>query len=164
VACRIIEGGYEIASDSITVRGHTQTKGANTSHSKLVETNGIVIGAVGTCEESSLLQLYASTRKPSAATDLALLSWLSEFMQWKDKMAGEKAIKNNYFVGFEGRVFNAEGLFIEEVKTFEAIGAGMDFALAALHMGHSVSDAVKTACELSVFCEQPIKVITKITP
>ena len=53
VACRVTKEGYEIAADSITVRGHTQTRGQNTSHSKLFEVNDLVVGAVGSAEESS---------------------------------------------------------------------------------------------------------------
>ena len=55
VAGRTIKGGYEIASDSITTRGWTQNKSDLGKFSKLTEINGIVIGAVGKCEEASLL-------------------------------------------------------------------------------------------------------------
>ena len=46
------------------------------------------------------------------------------------------------------------------IITYEAIGAGLDYALAALYLGHTVEDSVKTACELSVYCEQPIIYMT----
>ena len=162
VACRVTKEGYEIAADSITVRGHTQTRGQNTSHSKLFEVNDLVVGAVGSAEESSLLRLYVLTRKPAAATEQALLEFLSEFSEWKNKKANHARIENSYLIGFEGKVFAVEHWLIEEVLTYEAIGAGMDFALAALHLGHSAQKSVETAIELSIFCESPVVVISKV--
>jgi ATP-dependent protease HslVU (ClpYQ) peptidase subunit len=87
---------------------------------------------------------------------------MGEFAEWKKKKSGNEKIENSYIVGFCDIAFYINGWLIEEVKTFEAIGAGMDFALAAMHMGHSAKEAVQTACELSVFCEQPIQVIKKL--
>ena len=52
------------------------------------------------------------------------------------------------------------GWAIGRVADFEAIGAGMDFALAALYLGHSVTEAVETAIELSVYCENPVQVLS----
>jgi len=37
----------------------------------------------------------------------------------------------------------------------------MDFALAALHLGHTAEEAVATSIELSIYCEAPIQVIKK---
>ena len=42
-----------------------------------------------------------------------------------------------------------------------AIGAGEDYALASLHLGHTAKEAVETACELSVYCERPVKSLTR---
>ena len=161
VACKILPNGYEIASDSISVRAWTQSKGENTKFSKLFEINDIVIGSVGYAEESSLLQIFCSTRKPSDATESAILEFMSEFSSWKKGKAEKSGLDNAYLVGFDGKVFSINGWFIQEVLKYEAIGAGMSFALAALYLNNSAHDAVKVACELSIFCEEPIKVISK---
>jgi ATP-dependent protease HslVU (ClpYQ) peptidase subunit len=160
VACRILEDGYEIAADSITVRGSTQTKN-NINRSKLVEVNGMVIGSVGSAEESSLLQLFAKTHHPSTATEEGLLEFWNEFSEWKQKRTDRGNIDNRYFIGLEGVVFYVEHWLIASVSSYEAIGAGMDFALAALHLGHTAEEAVATAIELSIYCEPPIQVIKK---
>jgi len=47
-------------------------------------------------------------------------------------------------------------MFINEIKDFAAIGAGEDFANAALYLGHSPEEAVKVACELCCFVSEPI--------
>ena len=51
------------------------------------------------------------------------------------------------------------GFGISEIKEFAAIGHGREFALAALHLGQSVHDAIKVACRLDLYCEEPINVI-----
>ncbi|MEM8487251.1 MAG: hypothetical protein AAF564_16990 [Bacteroidota bacterium] len=163
VACRILPDGYEIASDSITVRWATQSKGENTKFSKLFEINGLAIGSVGSAEEASLLQMYCKTRQPAAANEQDLLEFMSEFANWKKTKVSKSDITNHYIIGFEGKVYSVAGWFIQEVVTYEAIGAGMDYALAALYLGNSAHDAVKVACELSIFCEEPIQSISKTT-
>lgn len=48
------------------------------------------------------------------------------------------------------------GLFVNKVKNYDAIGAGMDFANAALYLGHNPKEAVEVACKLSCFVSEPI--------
>ena len=163
VACKILPNGYEIASDSISVRFWTQSKGGNTKFSKLFEVNDVVVGSVGYAEESSLLQMFCSTRKPAEATEPAILEFFSEFSSWKKKKAEKSGLDNAYLIGFEGKVFSVNGWFIQQVLKYEAIGAGMDFALAALYLDNSAEEAVKVACELSIYCEEPIQIISKTT-
>ena len=160
VACKITKDGYEIAADSISVRGSTQTKN-NTNRSKLVEVNNMVIGSVGLAEESSLLQIFAKTHQPAAPTEEGMLEFWGEFSSWKKKRTDRNDIENAYFIGVDGIVFYLHRWLIVSVSSYEAIGAGMDFALAALHLGHSAEDAVATAIELSVYCEAPIQVMKK---
>ena len=162
VACKIMKDGYEIAADSISVRGFTQTKN-NTNRSKLVEVNNMVIGSVGLAEESSLLQIFAKTHLPASATEEGILEFWGEFSDWKKKRTDKNSIENSYFIGFDGVVFYVNHWLIASVTSYQAIGAGMDFALAALHLGHSAEEAIETAIELSVFCEAPVQVIKKST-
>lgn len=157
VAVKIYEDRIAIASDSITVRGWTQSKSRN-SHSKLVCINNLYIGSAGLAEESSLLQVFCSTRRPEQATESAIINFFSEFSDWKCKKIGNASVTNDWILVMEDKVFLIEGFFVQEVFDFAAIGAGMDFALATLHLGHDVKKAVEIACELSVYCELPVKV------
>ncbi len=161
IACRILPNGYEIASDSISVRAWTQSKGENTKFSKLFEENDLVIGCVGSAEESSMLQIYCRTRKPTSPTEAALLEFMSEFSSWKKDKVGKTGLDNAYLIGYRGKVFSINGWFIQEVLKYEAFGAGMDYALAALYLEKTAFEAVKVACELSILCEEPIQVISK---
>jgi ATP-dependent protease HslVU (ClpYQ) peptidase subunit len=161
VACKINDDGYEIAADSITVRGITQTK-EQTDHVKLYETNEMVIGGVGSAEENSLMRLFAETHRPSSGDDYALLEFVSEFVEWKKRKTEDKAsFRNSFIIGFQGNVFAVEHWHVHKVNSYMAIGAGMSFALAALYLGHSAKKAVETAIELSTLCEEPIVVIKK---
>jgi ATP-dependent protease HslVU (ClpYQ) peptidase subunit len=161
VACKVLGSGYEIAADSITVRGHVQTKGDNTAMSKLFEVNGLVIGGVGIAEEISIFRLFAGTHKPERATEGALLEYLSEFSNWKKNKTGDGDLDASYLIGISGQVFVIENWLVEKVTTYEAIGAGFSFALTAMHLGHSAEEAVGVATELSIYCEAPIQVIRR---
>ena len=161
VACRINENGYQMAADSITVRGSLQTKGQTTDHVKLYEANGMVIGGVGRAAENSLFRLFAETHRPTNPDELAMLEFISEFAEWKKRKTDNADLQNSYLLGFQGVVFATERWHVHRVKTYMAIGAGMSFALAALYLGHSAEKAVETAIELSIMCEGPIIVIEK---
>jgi len=157
VVCCTISDKIRVASDSIIVRGYTQEKGKD-KYSKLCQVNGMIIGSVGLCEESSMLQIYASTCKPSSATELGILNYMADFAEWKKKKTDKYIIENDNILAFEGKVFQIDGLFVKEITSYSAIGAGMDYALSALYLGMDVEVAVKTACELSIYCELPVKV------
>jgi ATP-dependent protease HslVU (ClpYQ) peptidase subunit len=161
VACKINENGYEIAADSITVRGITQTK-SQTDHVKLYEANEMVIGGVGSAEENSLMRLFAETHRPSSSEEYALLEFISEFVEWKKRKTDDKtSLRNAFIIGYQGNVFVVEQWHVHKVNSYMAIGAGMSYALAALYLGHSAEKAVETAIELSTMCEEPILVIKK---
>jgi ATP-dependent protease HslVU (ClpYQ) peptidase subunit len=161
VACRVSQSSFEIASDSITVRGYTQTKGQTSTHSKLYETNDVVVGSVGSAEENSMFRLFVETHRPAQASEHAMLEFMAEFSDWKKKRMDRSSIENAYMIGFSGAVYTVESWHVERIKSYMAIGAGMDFALAALYLGTTAKKAVETAIELSIFCEAPILVIEK---
>ena len=165
VVARITDDGFEIAADSITSRGYTQSKGQNVSHSKLFETNNMIIGSAGPAEETSLLRLFANSHRPARADELAIIEFLSEFVDWKKKKIGAGSINSNILLGFEGKVFAINYWYVTEVVTFQAFGyGGMDFALAAMYLGHSAEKAVETAIELSIRCEGPVQLIKYTKP
>jgi ATP-dependent protease HslVU (ClpYQ) peptidase subunit len=154
VAAKIYPGHYEMASDSISVLGYSQRK--DSSKSKLSEVNGIILGSVGASQERSLLEVFLRTHQPSESKDSAVLECFVEFASWKKKQIDVYPIDNHYLLGFGGKIWLIEGFYVAEVTNFHAIGAGADFATAALHLGHDVKKAVETAIELSIYCESPI--------
>lgn len=156
VAVRIYDEKIEVAADSIMVRGWTQTN----KYSKLHFINDMYIGTSGLAEEGSLFRIYCTTRKPEQATEGAIITFFSEFADWKNNRTGSSSLQNEYIFIYSGKVFEIQHFHIQEIKDFTAIGAGMDFALAALHLGHKADEAVAVACALSVYCEEPIDLFT----
>jgi len=156
VAVRIEKNKIIIGADSILVNGYTQEKD---KLAKLFQNDFMVVGDVGQAQEGALFQIYTKTRKPREASIEGITEFLFEFYQWKKEKTESTELTNDYIIVFEGKAFLVEGFYVKEIKEYMAIGAGMDFALAALYLGSSVHDAIKTACHLSILCEEPINII-----
>lgn len=155
VAVKVGKDKIEFAADSIAVRGATSTKIV-----KLSEINKMIIGGVGTAEETSLLFMFAKTHSPLDNTEKSVLEFFYEFCKWKNGLNLPFTMNNSYLFGFGGKAFSIENLLIEEIKDYEAIGAGMDYALSALYLKHTAKEAVKVACELSCYVAEPIVSLT----
>lgn len=151
VAVKVGKDKIEFAADSIAVRGATSTKIV-----KLAEVNKMIIGGTGTAEETNLLFTFAKTHSPLDNTEKSVLEFFFEFCKWKNGLNLNFSMNNTYLFGFNGKAFYVENLLVEEVKDYEAIGAGMDYALSALYLKHSAKEAVKVACELSCYVAEPI--------
>lgn len=156
VACRVTKDKISIASDSITVGGWNQEKDGRTSFSKLFQVNNIIIGGVGTLEEISLLKIFCTTHQPEASTESAILTFLAEFSDWKKERTDSYNLVNQYILIFKQKAWRVRRFHVAEILTYEATGAGENFALAALYLEHSPKKAVHTACQLSPYCEEPI--------
>lgn len=156
VCCKVTPTCIRVASDSITVRGYTQSKGKNKEHSKLTSVNNIIIGSCGTVEESNMFQIFCQNKQPLEPSNREILNFLFEFSEWKKKRTENSIIQNSYIIVYKGKAFHINGFMVDKIKTIEAIGAGMDFALASLHLGNDVQTSVNIACELSIFCERPV--------
>jgi hypothetical protein len=85
---------------------------------------------------------------------------MSEFQDWLKKKTDKTYIENSYILVFDKKVFKTEGFYVVEVTDYAAIGAGMDFSLTCLALGHSVKEAVEMACHFSIYCETPVNIIT----
>ena len=158
VCVKVYDDRIEIASDSIIVKGYSMR--SDSGFSKLSKINDMVIGAVGSAQEASLMWHYMETCRPKDASEKAVLDFIVGFAKWKIDYSNDKEIHNNYILAFGGKCFSIEGVFVFEVTNYNAIGAGMDFANAALYLGHTPKEAVKVASELSCYVSEPIIVET----
>jgi len=156
VACRIYDDRIEIAADSITVKGYTQAKGTTSKFAKLIQVNDMTIGSVGNCEESGLLFQFCETHKPASSSERDVRAFFVEFAEWKQKQTDKWELGNSYILIIGPKAFYVDGLLVWEIVTYQAIGAGEAFALAALYLGHGVQESVGVARELSIYCEKPI--------
>jgi hypothetical protein len=147
-------GGFGIAADSIQVRWPTQVVGLG-KFTKLWDEGPLVIGTVGTCEEGGLMRLFSMNHQPHGADVRSITEYLGEFGAWKKTSTESGKVENHSLLGWRGRLFHCEGLFADEIAAYDAIGAGQDFALAALYLGHSPIEAVEAATALSTLCQGP---------
>lgn len=121
----------------------------------------MIMGMVGDCAVGSLFREFLSNHAPKANDEHSYIELLAEFQSYLKNLDRDLNLKNNSFIIVRrGRVFFIDNFFVREIRDFYAMGAGMDFANAALYLGADVRKAIKTACELSIYCEAPINVIT----
>lgn len=154
IAGKVYNDKIVIAADSIIVKGWSKR---NSGFGKLININDMIIGGTGTAEEMSLFFRFAQTHKPETATEKDILTFITEFASWKHTNYNDNSfLKNTYLIAYDGHLFEIENMFINEIKDFMAIGAGEDYANAALYLGHSPEEAVKVACELCCFVSEPV--------
>ena len=158
VVNKLKSGKFEIAADDIAVNGWTISNNAdNQTFSKLEKINDITIGGSGKTEVITLLFMYARTNLIKTNDQDSMLEWFKGFLDWRKQKTDKYGIEGNTFLIVYGdKAFYFENFLCVEVKENFAIGAGRDFALAALSLGHSAEEAVKVACKLSAFCNEPI--------
>jgi ATP-dependent protease HslVU (ClpYQ) peptidase subunit len=156
VAVRVEKNRIIIGADSILVSGSTQEKD---KLAKLFQNEFMVVGDVGEAQEGALFQIFSKTRKPRESSVEAITEYLFDFFSWKKEKTESTELVNSYIIIFENKAFLVEGFYVKEVKDYTAIGAGMDFALASLYLGSTVEEAIRTACHLSIYCEEPINII-----
>lgn len=153
VAAKVYDNKIVIAADSILCSGYSKR---TTNFTKIVKINDMIIGAVGSAEEASLMWHYVRTHKPESAEERDILAFIVDFVKYKNDIVNNTKVENDYLLCFEGHLFHIEGLFVCEIKDYSAIGAGRDFATAALYLGHTPSEAVHAACKLSCWVSEPI--------
>lgn len=155
VAVKKTDKKIKIAADSISVCGWTRME-KTIKKAKLFKVNDIIAGGVGLASENLLLENFCLTHKPHEATEREVLNFFVEFNNYL-KDLGLSKYTNAFILCYQGKAFLIyEDLYVNEVNEYAAIGAGEDFALAALYLGHSAKEAVKVACELSAFVAEPI--------
>ncbi len=164
VAVKVYDKEIIMSADSIIVCGW-QDK-TPVGNDKLFEVNGMIIGSSGDAQELTHMFLFAENHTPLDMTERGLIKFMNEFRAWRIAEFGvpaEKCVSNDYLIARQGKVFCCNGtVYVGEVKNFYAIGAGEDYAKAALYLGHSPAEAVKVACALSCYVDEPI--ITKSMP
>lgn len=158
VVAKITKDNIYVASDSIVVNGWTQTHKTGNHITKLEEYNGIILGGCGLAEETSLFFYYIKTHNIEKPTEKDILNFIIEFTKWKKDLIGDSSLQNKYIIAYKGKCFGIEHMLVYEITDYAAIGAGMDYALGALHEGVSAEQAVKAACDLCAYVCEPIVV------
>ncbi len=159
VAVRKENGRITIGADSIRISGWgTQEKD---KLAKLFRVSKeMLLGAVGNCATSSLFRNFLENHLPKINDEYGWTLLMKEFAGYLSEVKSAPKFEDSIFIAvYRSKIFFLGGYFVREVKDYYAIGAGMDYALAALYLGASVEKAIRTACELSIFCEGPVNII-----
>ncbi len=118
----------------------------------------MIMGTAGSCSIGALLREYLENHQPKTNTEHGWVALIADFAKYASGIDSNlKAADNEFLVIWRGRSFFIHNFYVLEVKDFYAIGAGRDFAFAALYLKNDVKKAIEIACELSTFCEKPIK-------
>lgn len=161
IAARKTNDTITFASDSILVAGYLKATDKEVIYNKLFQQNDMVIGSTGTGYEGTMMELFSRNHRPVDGSRLSVIDFFVEFREWINKRDAGHSPENDYLIAYDKKLFRTYGgLDIYEVPEFEAVGAGEDFAKAALHLGHTPREAVEVACKLSIYCSEPISEIT----
>ena len=145
VAVRKEKGKITIGADSIRISGWgTQEKD---KLAKLFRINkDMVLGTAGSCATASLFRSFLDNHLPKMNDEYGWTLLMREFADHLSEVkSGPKFEDSIFIVVHRGKIFFLGGYFVREVKDYYAIGAGMDYALAALYLGASVEKAIRTA-------------------
>jgi ATP-dependent protease HslVU (ClpYQ) peptidase subunit len=160
VAVKIYDKEIIMSADSIIVHGGDDK--TPVGRGKIFEVNGMLIGSSGFASEAIHMALFAENHTPLAMDEREITKWMYEFVTWRSKEFGvdpKGEYQNCYLFAYKGKAFYCNFGYVGEVTDFYAIGAGEKYANAALYLGHSPAEAVKVACALSCYVDEPI--ITK---
>lgn len=157
VAARKYDHHISFAADSISVAGSTRITQRIENSAKLFHSNGLTIGGSGSARELSMISLYVRNHSPASNTLEAIIDFIWRFEKWVQERDDDFKADNHYLIAFQDCLFRTYGsLEIFQVNEFDAVGAGEDFAITALHLEKTPAEAVDIACQLSVWCHPPV--------
>lgn len=152
---KIILGGDEMVTSSMkyNIKDHRTTKLHKIS-------DDFAFGGAGDCADLGLFSYYALSHQPRAADIVSVTEYLHDFAEWKSKRGRDYNCDGVYLIiVFKGHVFRTLTNSVYAIDRFAAIGSGGDFAHTALHLGHTVQEAIKVAAELDIYCGGEVQII-----
>lgn len=156
VAARVYEDKIVLGADSQST-SYWHNKNSTNKIYKISE--DFVIGGVGYTAHNQLMSMFCETNKPASSRKRDILEFFVQYHDYMKKKDSDYAPRNEWLVAFNGVVYwVTPDLLIDEVKKFHAIGSGHEFAKAALYLDKTIKEAVKVACDLTVFCGEPIEI------
>lgn len=159
VAVRVYKDKIIIGADSFV--GFSRDTQLKDKDVKLFKQNGMIIGGVGYARDVSLLKLFSRDRKPARSDEDSIIDFITEFIEWAKKRIKDYELETEFTIIYNNKAwFLSPGLYLKRIKDYRAMGAGQDIAQAILFLGKGVKDAIDIACELSIYCEKPINMIT----
>lgn len=152
IAVKIYKDRIEAACDSIIVKDDLK----RSDFLKLRKINDLLVGGCGTAEELCLMFNFAKTEAPKHATTEYIQEYMRDFSFYVEKYTGERKVENVYILAYGDKVFEIDGMFVQEIESYTAIGEGEPYSLTALELGKDVKTAVKVACKFSCYVSEPV--------
>ena len=152
IAVKVEADKITIAADSIIIKDDLK----RTNFQKLRNLGQIIVGGCGSAEELSLFFEFTKRSKDKLTSVYAVQEFMNKFATCKRAYTDDNKINNAYIIIYDKHVYEVDGMFVQEVKDYTAIGEGEPYALTALYLGHDVVEAVQAACKFSCFVSEPI--------
>lgn len=125
---------------------------------KLMELPDLIVGGAGHGSHLNYMAIYLESHKPRSAEKRDILEFFVEFHQWIDKMIKDFKPRTSWLIAYDGKLISVTADLSVYYHETWAIGSGWEYARTALHLGHTVEEALQIACDLTVFCGPPIVV------
>ena len=152
IAVKVESDKITIAADSIIIKDDLK----RTNFQKLRDSGHMIVGGCGSAEELSLFFEFAKRSKDKLTSVYDVQEFMNKFASYKKAYADDNKINNAYIIIYDKYVYEVDGMFVQEVTDYTAIGEGEPYALTALYLGRSVETAIKAACDLCCFVAEPI--------
>ena len=152
IAVKVDSNRIRIAADSILIKDDLK----RTNFKKLFKFKDIIVAGCGSAEELSLFFKFAEEFTPASCDIDGIRDYMQTFSDVLEDYYNDRKINNDYIIIYKGHVYEVEGMFVQEITDYTAIGEGEAYALAALYLGHDVFEAVQAACKFSCFVSEPI--------
>lgn len=159
IAGKIVDDKVVLVADSRTSLGHVRVD-QTTLRSKLFKGNDTIIAGSGAVSETVLLELWCRDHSLGVGGVVRVTEWLLEFANWKKDKTEKFDINNEYLIGHSSGLYSNIGLSVTQCDQYAVGGSGLYFAMTALHLGKSLEDAVKVACELDAYSDLPIQTLS----
>jgi ATP-dependent protease HslVU (ClpYQ) peptidase subunit len=156
IAGKVESDQIVIGSDSQITWGWQAKSGIDDS--KLIVLRDLIIGAAGYLSHINHMQLFAENHRPLSSRKRDLLEFFVEFNEWADKKIKGFEPHNAWLLAFDGKLISVDPDLSISYHQFWAVGSGAEYARTAMHLGHDVRSALLVACELTVFCSEPLHV------
>lgn len=153
----------KVTDKIITIGADSQT--TNYSHNK-TQTNKIfkinkdfIIGGVGYASHNQMMRLFCQTNKPASTTHSDIIDFFIKFDEFLSRKMSDYKAYNDWLLVYKDKCFKVSSdLYCREVTDYDAIGSGHEFSKAALYLGHTVEESLKVACDLTIYCSEPLEI------
>lgn len=151
VVAKVTDKYITMAADSGCFCGSGIIPAKNMNISKMEKINGMILGGVGLAEENQLFFDYMKTHILDTVDPEHIRTFVREFLGYKAELGLPNKLENEYLLAAKGKCYNIQGMFVAEITSTWAIGAGGNYSNGALYMGATARQAVEAAMTLCAY-------------